>query len=60
MQRTIDAHTALRNLVVWLDPKHPDHDAMVEAEYENAINDEEHPTSVRVLQRLIDEAKSIL
>lgn len=51
---------ALSDLVIWDDVNHPEHDAMVQREYEHAIDTEKHTTAGRVKKRIMDKARAAI
>jgi hypothetical protein len=55
-----DLLAALRNLTIWRDKDHPEHDAFCEAEADHAAACDEFPHSEKVEARLIAEARAAL
>lgn len=51
---------ALRALVVWDTPDHPDHDAMVEMWHDRLVARDEQPSGARVREVLLEAARDAL
>lgn len=55
-----DGWKAVKRLIVWLDKNHSEHEAMLEDEYEHAIERERHPNSEHILAELIEQTSAAL